>query len=88
MKMLLSTAILALSVTSAHAWQPRFDAQEFYSGEPDSQVVTRSETQPESLYLEGNYGDINRKSALHEGDAIGHASDPDGSLYQEAAYDV
>lgn len=88
MKILLSTAILALSVSSAHAWEPRFDAQEFYSGQPDSRLVTRSETQSQDLYREGNYADINQEPVLNEGDAIGHVDNPDSSLYLEAVYDV
>lgn len=88
MKILLSTAILALSVTSAHAWQPRFDAQEYYSGQPDARLVTRSEIQSQDLYREGNYADINQESVLNQGDAIGHVDSPDSPVYQEAGYDV
>lgn len=89
MKMLLTTAVLALSVTSAHAWEERFvDNQELYSGQPDARLVTRSEIQSQDLYREGNYADINQESVLNEGDAIGHVDNPDSSLYQEAGYDV
>ncbi len=88
MKILLSTAILALSATSAHAWEARFDTQELYSGQPDARLVTRSEIQSQDLYREGNYADINQESVRNEGDAIGHVDNPESSLYQEAGYDV
>ncbi|RMG36173.1 MAG: hypothetical protein D6720_05635 [Gammaproteobacteria bacterium] len=88
MKILLTTAILAFSFTSAHAWEPRFDNQEYYSGLSDSQLLTRSETQSPDLYREGNYADINQRSGMDEGDTIGHVDNPDSLVYEEAAYDV
>ncbi len=87
MKTLIATTVLILAAGSAQAWQPAFDGQEFYSGQPDASLVTRSETAPESLYVEGNADTGNRADWQNEGDAIGHI-DADSDLYAEAAYDV
>ncbi|WP_043108662.1 hypothetical protein [endosymbiont of unidentified scaly snail isolate Monju] len=87
MKTLIATAIIALVSSSAHAWQPRFDAQQFYEGQKTSNLRIAAEPSDSALYTEGNID--TGASAPTQGHRIGHIDQGnDNNLYQEGNYEV
>lgn len=90
MKTLIATTIIALASGSASAFDlSSFNDQEFYSGQPDSRLVTNSEGNSSGIYLEGTYANVVDQGQTRnvQGDRIGNAIDQP-TLYLEASWPV
>ncbi len=87
MKTLIATTITALISTSALAWQPQFDSQEFYEGRDGTPLRIAAQSSDSTLYVEGNADTGNTSEA--RGNRIGHAHEGnDSGIYREGNYDV
>ena len=87
MKTLIATAIISLASTSAMAFDSSWDANEYYSGEHSTPLVTIAAGSDANLYSEGNFVNVETEHSSIEGISIGSSLD-DANLYTEGNFDV